>query len=242
MKRLSISVLAAVLLISSGTAGTSEFSFSGAGGPMLAFTTMDMGFINDRLALVTHGYKEMDGPVVLWGGFGYGEVADRFKFGGFGFGGANEETGTFLHQGTRVRQDVSLSLGGGGLYTEYEAVHVARRLEGSLCMGIGFGGASLRIDQFGSNVQWNDLWNSLNPDSIASRNTFAIAMSRAFFMLVPEVGVKFFITRFMALEGRVGYMLTLNLSDWEYKDMKVLDAPDTDFSAPTFGLRLIFGG
>lgn len=222
-----------------------RFSFSGGGGPLLNFTTPDLAFVNDQTARFTPGYDKLENFIPLYGGFGYGEVARNFKLGGFGFGGALISSGTFPHPsqaGVRIRQDVAVSLGGGGLYTEYEAVHWADRFEGALGLGIGFGGVDVRIDQINAIARWDDLWGSLNPDSLADRNTFAIEMSRGFFMLHPEIGVKYFITSFMALEIRGGYMLMVNLGEWQYQDLKVLDGPDNDMSAPTFGLRLVFGG
>lgn len=209
------------------------------------FSSPDLGFLDDQIKANTPGFKAISGAVPLFGGFGYGEVSRNIKFGGFGFGGALIVSGTFPHPtqaGVRIRQDVTYSMGGGGLYTEYEAIHLAERFEGAAGLGIGFGGTDIRIDQFGSTVRWDDLFKGLNPNEISNRETFAVEVSRAFFMLNPEFGVKFFITDFMALEGRVGYMLLINVGDWQYQDVKALDAPDADLSAPTFGFRLIFGG
>jgi len=243
LKKLLLIGLALALLAPAVQA--ERFSFAGGGGPLIGFATPDWGFVNDQTARFTPGFKKMDGALVMFGGFGYGEVAPNFKLGGYGFGGAKQVSGTFTapsQPGVRIRQDVTVNIGGGGLYTEYEAFHFADRFEVATGIGIGFGATDLRIDQIGPNVRWDDLWGSLNPDSLASRNTFAIEMSRGFFMLHPEVGLKFFITDFMALDARAGYLLLVNMSDWQYLDAKVLDAPDNDMSAPTFGLRLVFGG
>lgn len=203
----------------------------------------NLDFVDAQVRRFTPGYKSADNPLTLFGGFGYGQVADHFKVGGYGFGGDNSVTGSFLDANkNHIRQDVAVRFGGGAFYTEYEAVHFARRFEGAVGLGIGFGGVTIQVDQFGANPTWDDLWGSLNPDSLKTRRTFSIQMSRGYFMLHPGAGVKFFITDFMALEFRAGYLLLVGLGDWMVSDVKILDAPEKDLSAPTLGLRLAFGG
>ncbi len=220
-------------------------SYSGAGGLSFEFYNPDLKFIDDQLQRFTPGYRKVSGPIMTFGGFGYGAVGGKWKFGGYGFGGGHLVSATFpvpSQPTQRVRQDVTVSIGGGGIYTEYEGIHPMTRCEVSPSLGIGFGGLDIRVDQFANNVRWDDLWGSLNPDSTGSRKTFALEMSRGFFMLQPGIGVKYFLTDFMAIEARVSYLLMINLGDWEYGDVKLLDVPSNSMSAPVFGLRLAFGG
>ena len=246
MKLLKLAALLALMLGTVTSSPAQNFHFQGGGGMILDFYSPDLGFINDQLHRFTPGYRDVEGPLTLWGGLGYGEVSRNVRFGGFGFGGGMKESGTFPNPGNpaapRIRQDVHVDLGGGGIYSEYVLVHPIRRLEGDLNLGIGFGGMSISVFQSDGNLTWDGLWGSLNPDSIHTRTNFDFSMDCGFFMLQPGVSVKYYITHFMALEGHAGYLWIVGMGDWTMNETQILDFPDVDLSAPSFGLRLVFGG
>lgn len=241
-KLLTIVGIAGVILTFISTQPAIARTFSGGGGPIFDVFMPNLRFVNDRLKQFTPGYKAFDGPVYNWGGYGFGRVGHNWKIGGYGFGGTSTTSGTFPDGGNRIRQDVSVNISGGGFYTEYRLLNFADDFEVATDLGIGWGGVEVRIDQINQNIRWDDLWHSLNPAAGNDRKTFSINMSRGFFMLQPGVGVKYYINSFMALETRVSYLWAIYTSDWMYQDERILDVPNTDISAPSIGLRLIFGG
>lgn len=240
MKRLNF-ILIVLLAMFVNTDRASAYHFSGGGGFSIGIHNPDLGFLDKEFQRFTPGYKKVEGPLFYYGGFGYGEVKDGFRIGGYGFGGGTTISGT-IPNSDRIRQDVSINIAAGGFLVEYVPLSIAKRLEVDFDLGLGFGGVGIMIDQFGSNVTWNDMMGSLDPDSASSRQTFSIDMMQGFFMIEPAVAMKYYINSFMAVEGRAGYMLMIGMGDWQFRDVKILDMPDVDLSAPTFGLRVTFGG
>lgn len=243
MRKIYLPALLLVLLVGS-PASAEKYHFNGGGGFHLGMHSPDLDFLDKQLQRYTPGFKKVEGPLIYFGGFGFGEVADNIRIGGYGFGGGTSISGTVVKPGdnSRHRQDVTIGLGGGGFLVEYVPFHFARRCEVDLDLGIGFGSVEIAIDQFGSSVIWDDLMGSLHPDSAATRQTFSISMAQSFFMLEPAVAMKFYINSFMAVEGRAGYLLALGIDDWQFRDVKILDMPDVDLSAPVYGIRITFGG
>jgi hypothetical protein len=220
-----------------------KYHFSGGGGFSIEFGNPKLDFLDDQIQRFTPGFKKIDGPLTFWGGFGYGEVDDNFRLGGYGFGGLFTASGTIPGAtGPSIRQDVNISLAGGGVLGEYVLWHPIDRIELDADLGIGFGGTDITIDQFGPNVTWDDMMGSLAPGSSATRQTFSLSFSRAFFMLEPGVAMKFYVNGFLAVEGRASYLWVVGMGDWMFRDVKVLNMPDADMSAPVFGLRFVFGG
>lgn len=218
-------------------------SFQGAGGFYLSFYSPDLKFLDDEVQSVTPGFKPIEGYVTTWGGLGYGMVKDRVRLGGYGFGGTKLFSGTAINPSDptqRFAQDVIFNYGGGGLYFEYVAFDKIKNFETALSMGIGFIGYDIRLSQYDSNVTWDDLMNSLTPGN--DRTSFMIDMTNGGFMLHPGIGLKYYITNFFALEATANYLFVVMPDDWWFNDQKVRGMPKIDLSAPSFGLRFMFGG
>lgn len=218
-----------------------QYHFSGGGGFGIGVHNPDLGFLDKELKISTPGFKKVGGPLLYFGGFGYGEVKDGFRIGGYGFGGGTTVSG-IIPNSDRIRQDVAITVGAGGFLVEYIPFTFAKRMEVDLDFGIGFGGIDIAIDQFGANVTWDDMMGSLHPDSSVTRQTFSINMSHGFFMIEPGIALKFYINSFMAIEGRASYLLMVGIGGWQFRDVKILDMPDVDLSAPVIGVRVTFGG
>ncbi len=229
-----------LLLVLASSVRAERYHFSG-GGFSFGIHNVDLGFLDNEFQRFTPGFKKIEGHLMLFGGFGYGEVDDGIRIGGYGFGGGTTISG-IIPNSNQIRQDVSIEVSAGGFLVEYVPLHMFRRFEVDLDLGLGLGGADITIDQFGPNVTWEDMMGSLDPDSADSRQTFSMTMTQGFFMVEPALILKYYINSFMAIEGRAGYLLIVGMGDWQFRDVKILDMPDVDLSAPVLGLRVTFGG
>ena len=165
------------------------------------------------------------------------------RIGGFGFGGEKSISGTYpdpSDSNIRLPQDVSISAGGGGFYTEFILGHLLKRFEGALSLGIGGAGVSIKIAQYGNNVTWDGLFDGLTPGNLTPDKV--IQISNGGFMIHPGFGLKYHVNSFFAIEGNASYMAIFMADDWKFEGVTVRDTPDIDFNAPSFSLRFLFGG
>jgi len=246
MKTLQTVFIVLIITLIAASVQARSFEFNGGGGFMINFYNPDIGFLHDKIQSVTPGFDKIEGPLLLWGGLGYGQVSDHWRIGGFGFGGAKEISGTFPYRPDGADtdilrpQDVELAIGGGGFYVEYIAGHLFERLEGALSLGIGGAGVEIKLAQYNNSITWDDLFDGLEPETLPGN--FSTKISNGGFLLHPGLGVKYYITDFFAIEARASYVVLLFMGDWEFEEVKIRNTPDIDFNAPSFAIRFIFGG
>lgn len=238
-------VLALMLCISmlSQNLFARNYEFSGAGGFTVGFYNPDLDFLHNKIQSVTPGFDKIEGPIITWGGGGYGLVSEHWRIGGYGFGGEKSISGTFTdpnNEGAYLPQDVVISFGGGGFYSEYILGHIFNRLEGAISLGIGGAGVKIKIAQYSNNVTWDGLFEGFDPN-VAAENK-VIQISNGGILLNPGVGVKFHVNSFFAIEGMASYVMILFPGDWRFEGVTVRDTPDFEFDAPVFGMRFLFGG
>ncbi len=215
-------------------------TFDAGGGLSVALYVPDLGFIDGKLQEVTPGFEDADKPIVTWGGLGYVKISDKFRIGGYGFGGYKTISGAYINGSQAISQDVYYEMSGGGFYTEYLLPVFHSKFESVVTLGIGGAGFTMRINQIESTVTWDNILDQLTPGN--DRKSLLIEMETGGFLIQPGVSVKYYLNKFFAVEANVNYMLFLLESDWEFCGTKVRNMPDHSLSAPVLGLRFIFGG
>jgi|GEM_PF-2926702 len=198
----------------------------------------DLDFLHQKIQEVTHGFDEVESPIFMGGGFGYGQVSDHWRIGGFGFGGEKTISGTYPHPddlNIRLPQDVTIGVGGGGFYTEFILGHLLKHFEGALSLGLGGAGVHIKIAQYRSSVTWDGLFDGFKPGELTPN--IVLEISNGGFMLYPGIGLKYHVNSFFAIEGNASYMMIFMSDEWKFEGVTVRDTPDLDFNAPVFNLR-----
>lgn len=230
---MSRSVIIAVLglAVSSAWAG----GFNGAGGFSVALYQPDFGPINASLQSI--GMPELDKPMVIYGGQGFAYVNSRLAIGGAGFGGMASVSD--LENG--YARTARFTIGWGGVQFEYLLLELSRVdfVAGGL---VGWGGASIHLQKSRSPIDWGDVWNDYQALSDTSEN-ISSDFTHSFFLFQPRLGVRVYLTHWMALSGSVEVPLSkLSSGGWKLNDADVYNAPELDLIAPFFHFSILFGG
>ena len=192
--------------------------FGGAVGisPVVLFPSFNG--INPKLNEL--GMKELNGPLVGWGGGGYAYVMiiDNLRLGGFGFNGLQSEK----NKSGLFNNEVIYSIGGGAATIEYTFPFVKNM---ALSAGVILGSGSLDIDiyQNNSDLDWNSVWDVI--DKKTPSDYKELSMKNSFFFISPTVNLDFPITRFLAVRGGVGYQFTFG-DEWSVgNDVELKNVP-----------------
>lgn len=166
--------------------------------------------------LVTHGYKALDGDMLVIGGGGSGGTL-YWNIGGWGIGG---ETVSVAGD-----KEAHLSLGLGGFNVERTVPIGALTLRG----GILIGGGSAELQ----------LLNRANPTlDDALDNRYETTMTNNFFVLAPTAGLRVKLTDFIFVQADAGYLATIG--DWKFQDRSMSDLPN--IGGPMIKVGVVFGG
>lgn len=94
-----------------------KYEFNGAGGFSIGIYDPELDFLDNKIQAVTRDFDKIEGPIYMWGQFGYAQVSDHWRIGGFGFGGERIIFGTYPDPNNLdvlLPQDVMIGAGGGG--------------------------------------------------------------------------------------------------------------------------------
>jgi hypothetical protein len=209
--------------------------FRGAGGFSVAVYQPDFGPINEALRSID--MPELDKPVFVYGGQGFGYISERFAIGGGGFGGF--ATVNDLENG--YARTARFNIGWGGIILEYRLLELSRVdiLAGGI---LGWGGVSLHLQKNLSPVSWDEIWENYEAIADTAQN-ISSDLTHSFFVLQPRLGVRVYLTEWMALGGSVEFPVSnLSSAGWRLNDEQVYDAPSMKLTAPFFHLSILFGG
>jgi len=209
--------------------------FNVAGGFSVALYQPDFAPINGSLRSI--GMPELDKPLVIYGGQGFAYVSRRLAIGGAGFGGMASVSD--LENG--YARTARFTIGWGGVQFEYLLLDLGRAdfVAGGL---VSWGGASIHLQKTRSPIDWDDVWNDYQALSDTSEN-ISSDFTHSFFLFQPRVGVRVYLTQWMALSGSVEVPLSkLSSGGWKLNDADVYNAPELDLIAPFFHFSILFGG
>jgi hypothetical protein len=208
--------------------------FHGGGGPMVMYLVVDLPEIDREIADL--GIPKLGSGMLLYGGAGFGEISSRLKIGGAGFGGSMTTSG----YNAPYSRDVSLSLGFGGILGEYDLLYLNRFnvFAGTL---LGWGSMSIKINRAESPADWNGIWEDYAQGaSVANAST---DLDASFFTVMPWVGGRYFLTSWIAADGRIGYFWSsIGGESWRTNGEKVYNSPDIDLGNTYFLFSILFGG
>ena len=189
--------------------------FGGAVGisPTILFPNFDG--INPKLNEL--GMNDFNGPIVGWGG------------GGYGFNGEQTETSEL----NSYNNEVKYSIGGGAITVEYTFPFVKNM---ALSAGLILGSGSLDIDIFQSNgeLEWNSAWDAVKNQTPSDYKEYS--MKNSFYFISPTINLDFPITRFLALRGGLGYQFTFG-DDWEAGNEVKLNNVPSEINADGFFIQ-----
>lgn len=123
--------------------------WGGFGGPLVQYLWLDLSPLDPMTR--DRGIDAFDNNIVMVGAMG-GVIHKDFRFGGFGFGGSLESADRVAGH----RRSADVSLGGGGLFFEYNH-NVSSNLGVSLGLMVGAGGMQLKASgpDLGPEGEWS---------------------------------------------------------------------------------------
>ena len=172
-------------------------AWGGGGGPMLMYLTLDLSAFDPMTK--DRGIDNFDNGLYLIGGKG-GLIYQDFRFGGFGFGNSWEKS----HPVAGKFANAEMSLGGGGLYLEFNHPFTS-----NLGAGIGamLGAGSMNLSAKGKDLGPDGKWHA----------------NQSFFIAYPYVCLWGAPVPFMWLQLDAGYLIfDMDTSGSKFKnDLKV---------------------
>ncbi len=91
-------------------------------------------------------------------------------------------------------------------------------------------------------IDWDDVWIDYQALSDTSEN-ISTDFTHSFFIVQPRIGVRVYLTHWMALSGSIEVPLSkLSSGGWKLNDADVYNAPELDLIAPFFHFSILFGG
>ncbi len=196
-------------------------------GGALGFTQnwlfLDIDPIND--VLKSSGAGELSkGGMLLLGGQAYGYVLlfQNMRIGGNWAGGHLKSK--LLSLPSKVRKDIDLSVGFGGVTVDY-VLPIRPRLDVAFGVLLGGGGMDIKLTQDrGDPKIWDEIWKNLEERNLILEYTRKL--SGSFFVYQPSVNVEFAVLRWLGLRAGVGY-LGMAGGSWEIDDKyELLGVPD----------------
>ena len=209
--------------------------FDAAGGFSVALYQPDFGPINESLRSLS--MPEFDQPMVIYGGQGFAYVNSRLAIGGAGFAGVASVSD--MENG--YARTARFAMGWGGMQFEYLLLELSRVdfVAGGL---IGWGGVSMHLQKTHSPVDWDEIWDNYQALGDSSDN-ISSDFTHSFFVFQPRVGVRVYLTHWMALSGSIEMPLSkLSSGGWKLNEAEVYNAPEIDLIAPFYHFSILFGG
>ncbi len=232
--KIKLLIISIVLIIMIGTTASAD-GFSGAGGFSFYLWKPDLNSINSELEAI--GMPQFDNLAFLYGGQGFGHISDRLRIGVMGFNGGSKVSD--LKNG--YAREASFSISWGGLLLEYIVLE-GRGFEIYGGGTLGWGSFTIQLEKSAGPADWNGVWD--NYEAVQStEDNISSTFSNSFFMLQPRVGIRYFLTDWLAVSGSVDVpLLKLNSNNWKLNDNDVYNAPSIDLIQPFFQFAILLGG
>ncbi|KPL07669.1 hypothetical protein AMJ86_03485 [bacterium SM23_57] len=223
-----------LLLSSSLIAAQPAYLLHGGGGPMFMYLGFDVPEIDVKVQEL--GIPALGDGMMLYGGGGFAQIVPRFRLGGMGFGGSLSTSG---YQ-SPFSKEVDIGIGFGGITGEYDLLYL-KRFNGYIGTMFGWGGLSISIHRSQTPANWEDIWGDyVQGTSVENAST---DLNGSLLILMPWAGARYFLTSWMAIDGRAGYFWSkIDGEDWKTNDEKVFNGPDIDLGNFYLQLSLFFGG
>jgi hypothetical protein len=193
---------------------TAQFfnNFSLFGGPIVGWQVPNVSDLNDELKKI--GIPEFSkGGYLTIGGGGYIDLpfAHGLRVGAFGTGFTENRffTPTSLSQ---TYKTAKFSLKYAALSFEYNQ-KLSKHFDYTIGGNLGIGTTKLVLSQYNAN---SGIWNISN-DTILT-NSFSNTYSTTTYTINPQVGLGYFVTKFLYLKLNAGYMFTIR-ENWKFNDM-----------------------
>jgi|GEM_PF-6021935 len=192
--------------------------WGGYGGPMLYYLTLDLSPLDPMTD--DRGVDNFDEGMLLVGGFG-GFIYKDFRFGGIGFGNSWE---TSDRDNLDNRYSADMSLGGGGIFIEYNNTMSSNM---GLAAGTMLGAGSMTLEASGPDLGPDKEWDA----------------EESFFMAYPYVGVWMAPVKWMWIELDAGYLFfEMDTGGSEFENDLGVEMVDGDFGGGfQAALKLNFG-
>ncbi len=188
-------------------------AFFAGGGAEVGGVRYDLSAINSRLP---SGVDPLPETMITFHGSGAGG-ATGWTLGGFGGGGeASSGSGD---------QGASLSVGFGG-FEVTRLVGLGPRVTGLLALGVGGGGATLRVRHTAPS----------GSDPLGSATDTVLESS--FFVLLPSAGLRLQLAPMLWLDARAGYLFAPGSQTWTWQSYRYTLSP---LHGPMLRLGLLFG-
>ena len=144
------------------------------------------------------------GPMMLYGGQGYGYVllVENLRVGGIGLGGSKSSAA--WDPNTNTRRDINYHVGYGGVTIEY-AWSLTPRLDITPGIMLGAGGVEIKMTKnIIDTKNWNDLWNEYGSNDPTPE--YSRTLTGSFFVYQPSVNVEYALLRWVGLRVGVSYL------------------------------------
>jgi hypothetical protein len=216
----------------------------GAGGWDFYLMDLNADALNTKLSTI--GLNPFDEQIFMTGGGGWGFIGHGIRIGGMGAHGRLVSSGKPDVPALNLSKNVTLSINYGG-FTIDKVFHPLNKTELYLGTMIGGGNAQLNFKQWGGPLDWDQLWNGFDNDSLAATgfqySDYQNKIECGYFVMLPYVGFRYNFFRWAALGVNVGYLyMHQNQDGWEMDGKEINAVPDIDFSNVVYRLNIYFGG
>lgn len=216
----------------------------GAGGWDFYFMDLNVDALNTKLTAI--GLNPFDQQIFLSGGGGWGFIGRGIRIGGIGAHGRLVSSGKPSNPDLNLSKKVTLTVNYAG-FTIDKVFHPLNKTELYFGAMIGGGNAQLNFKQWGGPLDWDQVWNGFDNDSLATNgfhySDYQNKIECGYFVLQPYVGFRYNFFRWAALGVNVGYLyMHQNQDGWETDGKEINAVPDIDFSNVIYRLNIYFGG
>ena len=212
-----------IILLICGSTAIAQQGFNGGGGFSLYLAKPDFEPINSQLRNLN--MPEIEGVMALYGGQAFAHVSYRLRIGGMGFRGiatVNDMVGGYA-------REVSVNLSWGGVLAEY-IIWEGSGIEAYAGGTIGWGTLKIHSEKIADPASWGEFWDSLEPGT-SPENNISSELSHSFFLGQPRLGLRYYLTTWLAISGALDFTLfSLDSDGWKLNDKVVYNAPSMSFS------------
>lgn len=205
--------------------------FSLFGGPMVGWQVPQVSDLNAELQKVGIPEFSSSGFLTLGGG-GFIDLpfVQGLRIGAFGTGFTDNKfyTPPTLAQ---TYKTVKFSLRYAAVTIEY-GKKISKNFDYTIGGNLGIGTTKLTLSQYNAN---SGIWNITN-DTLLT-NSFSNTYSTATYTINPQVGLGYFVTKFMYMKLNAGYMFTIRDS-WKFNDMFDVNNVPSGIKADGFNFNL----
>ncbi len=202
----------------------------GAGGFTPSFLFLDVDPINKFLSQSNTASLD-NGPLVLYGGQGYGYImlVENLRVGGIGLSGTRHSK--TWDPTTSTRRDIDYTVGYGGVTIDY-VIPLRPKLDLTAGIMLGGGGVDIKITKnIHSTSDWDDVWYDYGLD--AGIPEYSRKLSGSFFVFQPSVNLEYAIWRWVGVRVGVSYVGMVGGS-WKMDDNYDITGVPSDINGNGF--------